>query len=276
VGQRCVSSDGETFDEPEIAPTPQNFEEGIKSFTETYKKVIAGKKIKAAAGGIPGAINPSKEKIIQNFNLPDWVGKPLKKELLKIIGGQVYLQNDADMVGLGEAVVGAGRGFSIVAYVTVSTGVGGVRIVNRKIDTGTYGFEPGYQVIDADGSIDPDFLSSKSRYGNKIAYLQRLISGKDMEKRFGKKPAEITDKKIWDEMAKLLAYGLNNTIVHWSPDVVVLGGGMMKTPGISVERVKFHLKDILKIFPKHPEIKRAELGDVGGLHGALVYLNQLQ
>ncbi|MFV1917705.1 MAG: ROK family protein, partial [Patescibacteria group bacterium] len=108
-----------------------------------------------------------------------------------------------------------------------------------------------------------------------LGHLEAHISGAAVEKRYGKKPYEITDDKFWDELARLLAFGLNNTIVHWSPDVVVLGGSMMKKIGIPIDRVKFHLKKILKIFPELPEIKKAELGDLGGLHGALYYLKQV-
>ena len=271
----AVSKDGKTFGEPQVVPTPSNFDEGITLFQKTFKELTTGLKVKVAAGGMPGSFDTKKETILRNRNMPGWVGKPLKKELKKVLDAEVYLENDADMVGLGEAVVGSGKGFNIVAYITISTGVGGVRIVNRKIDESTYGFEPGYQVIDVDGSIAPEFLSRESRYGNKVAYLQRLVSGKDIENRFGKKPYEIKDKKVWDEVARLFAYGLNNTIAHWSPDVVVLGGGMMKSPGISVDKVNKYLKEILIIFPKLPEIKKAKLGDVGGLHGALAYLRQL-
>jgi glucokinase len=53
--------------------------------------------------------------------------------------------------GLGEAVFGAGKGREIVVYMTISTGVGGARIVGGKIDASAMGFEPGHQIIDACG-----------------------------------------------------------------------------------------------------------------------------
>lgn len=273
----ALTLDGKTLGEPQIIETPQSFDVGMSLFEQSIKGLGVGGDFKTAVGGVRGTLDKSKSKVIKDFILPGWVGKPLKQELERIIGvPQVYLENDADLAGLGEAISGAGRGFDIVAYVTVSTGVGGVRIVNGEIDVNSSGFEPGYQVIDADASIDSSFLAAESRYGNNFAYLQRLVSGKDFENRFGKQPQETSDEKIWNELAKLLAIGLNNTIVHWSPDVVILGGSMMKTPGISIEEVKLHLSNILKIFPQLPEIKEAQLGDAGGLHGALAYLKHLR
>lgn len=269
----AVSTDGVSFGEPQIVSTPQDFEEGIALFNQTARELIAGKPIKAVVGGIR-RLDSAKEKLVPDFRLPNWSGKPLKQKLEEAVSAPVYLENDTALVGLGEAVAGAGRNFSIVVYMTISTGVGGVRVVDKKIDASSFGLEPGHQIVDADWTVYPDlkeFAENKN-----MGQLEAYISGTSIEKRFGKKPHDVTDEKVWDELARLLAYGLNNTIVHWSPDVVVLGGGMMKSPGISVENVKKHLKEILRIFPEHPEIKKAELGEVGGLHGALAYLKQLQ
>ncbi len=61
--------------------------------------------------------------------------------------------------------------------------------------------------------------------------------------------------------------------VFWSPDVIVLGGSMITgDPSIPLDITEAHLKEILKIYPELPAIKKAELGDSGGLHGALEYI----
>lgn len=266
-----ISEDGETLGETEIEPTPKDFEEALDLFEKMYEQVTKGKKINSSAGGIRGVLNEKKDALKKDALLPEWVGEPLVQKLSEITGSTVYLENDTAMVGLGETVAGAGRGFKIVAYITISSGVGGVRIINKKIDANSFGFEPGHQIIDADVTICPECTSNLD--GKAWGSLESYISGRSFERRFGKKPQDVDDKAVWDEISRLLAYGLNNTIVHWSPDVVVLGGGMMKSPGISVEAVKKHLKEILRIFPELPEIKKAELGDLGGLHGALAYLN---
>ncbi|MBN1168666.1 ROK family protein [Candidatus Woesebacteria bacterium] len=265
----AYSSDGEKFKDPFIFETPQDFDEGMKAFESGVEKVAGGKKIEKSSGGIRGVIDKEKSMLINDSRLKGWVGKPLKKSLQDVFGSDVFLENDTAMIGLGEAIHGAGRGFEIVAYLTISTGIGGARIVNQKIDMNSYNTEPGHQIIDADYSI--------CRYcGTEIdqpGAFEALASGDAFEKRFGKKPEEIQpDDPIWSEVSKLIAVGVNNTVVYWSPDVVVLGGGMMRSPGIKMEVVESELKQILKIYPSHPVIKKAELGDFGGLHGALHYL----
>ena len=97
-----------------------------------------------------------------------------------------------------------------------------------------------------------------------------LFRSKAIEKKYGKIAKDIKDEKIWDELAKYLAVGIANAIVHWSPSAIVLGGSIATKPeGLPLELVKKHLGNILKIFPTLPQIKKAELGDLSGLYGAL-------
>ncbi len=262
----AVSEDGENFGVPKILQTPKDFDTGVELIKTEVFNLCEGREIKMAAGGVKGALDKEKSRLLSAPILTDWINKPLKENLSKILGAPVFLQNDSAMVGLGEAVYGVGAGYKIVAYITISTGVGGARIVSGKIDENSFGFEPGHQIINFGG---PD-----CSYCHSPGHLEEYISGAAFERRYGKKPYEITDAGIWDETAKLLAYGLNNTIVHWSPDIVVLGGSMMKEIGIPVERVCFHLKNILKFFPELPVIEKAGLKDNGGLYGALAFLKQ--
>lgn len=242
----AFSVDGEIFENPEVFETQKNYEEGFKLFETTAKKLAKGREIKKIAGGMSRSI-------------PNWTYEKFKKDLDENFGVVVFIENDSAIVGLGEATWGAGKDFEIVAYITVSTGVGGVRIVNGKIDETAIGFEPGKQIVDIENGL------------NKT--LEDLISGKALKEKTGKNPKEISDENIWNEHAKILAIGLNNIIVEWSPNCVVLGGSMITgNPAISVEKTEQYLKEILKIFPQLPVIKKAELGDFGGLYGALAYL----
>jgi len=264
----AVSEDGKTFDEPLIFDTPQNFDEALKVFGGALEDVRRGRKIESGAGGIAGVWNKERTELVFSPHLAGWVGKPIKVEFQKILGGPVFVANDADLVGLGEASAGAGQGYKIVTYITVSTGVGGTRIVSGAIEKSVFGFEPGHQIIDISASIEPHL--------NPRGTIEDFVSGSALHRRTGKHPREIFDSHIWDELAERLAYGLHNTILHWSPDVVVLGGAMMiKSPGISIERVREYLKKIMKTFPELPDLKLATLGERGGLHGALAYLSQM-
>lgn len=259
---RVVAADRKKFlVEPTIVTTPKDFGEGIEVLKRIIVNLSNGSPIEAIVGGIAGTLDTKKTMLAKSPNLSGWVGHDIKNALADAYKIPVVLENDAALVGLGEANQGAGKGKDIVAYLTVSTGVGGARIVNGVIDENAHGFEPGHQIIDLDNTICP------TCDGND---LEAYISGTAIEKRFGKKPFDIHDDTVWDELAKFLAYGLNNTIMHWSPDVIVIGGSMMNDVGIPIPAVKKHLAAIFKL-PNLPEIKKAELGDFGGLYGALFY-----
>lgn len=261
---RVVATDKEKFiGEPIVVLTPKSFEEGIETLKNIIGNIANGEKIEAIVGGIAGPLDQKKTMLMSSPNLSGWVGHDIKQTLSTAYNVPVFLENDAAFVGLGEAHFGAGRDYPIVVYLTISTGVGGVRIVNGSIDASSMGFEPGHQIIDLDNTLCP------TCDGND---LEAYVSGAAVEKRFGKKPYEIHDSAIWEEIAKFLAYGLNNTILHWSPDVVVLGGSMMNEVGIPIDKVREYLREILKIFPQMPEIKKSELADFGGLYGALSYI----
>lgn len=262
----AFSSDGKSFSAPVIIPTPQDFKKGTLLLTDAALE-LSGGKIEAVAGGIAGPLDREKTMLVNSPHISGWIKKPLKKELQTALKAPVYIENDAAMVGLGEAAYGKGKGRRVVVYLTVSTGVGGARIIDGRIDESAMGFEPGHQIIDREGAL---CTACKSGPG----YLERYISGSAIEERYKKKAAEISDPKVWEEEARLLAYGLNNTIVHWSPDIVILGGSVAGK--IPLDRVRFHVRKILRIFPKLPPIERAVLGDFGGLYGALHFLRHLR
>jgi predicted NBD/HSP70 family sugar kinase len=137
---------------------------------------------------------------------------------------------------------------------------GGARLIDGTLDVSGYSFEPGDQII------------AMNEQGKGVS-VEDLVSGTALERRFGKKPYAIEDSAVWEELAHLLACALNNTIVHWSPAVMVLGGPMITgKPAISIERTKEHLKTMLTVYPELPEIKQATLKDIGGIYGACALL----
>jgi glucokinase len=229
----------------------------IEKMTE---QISSGEKIEAISLGVAGTLDKVGV-LARSPHLPDWVGKPIKEKIEEKTGAKVFIQNDSALVGLGEAVKGAGKGFEIVVYITVSTGVGGAKISNGKIDENSLGFEPGHQILDIEKNLS----------------LEDLVSGSAFEKKFGKKSKEVIDPNVWEETARNLAFGVYNSILEWSPDVVVLGGPMITgDPAIPLDGVRHHMDNINKVFPKLPEIKMAELGSFGGLYGGFEFLKVIK
>ena len=261
------SNDLETLGQVESFKTPKKFTEGIKKMAEVIAKITDGKPPKAMAGGIRGPLLEDKTGIQNDVVLTDWIEKSVVAELQKYYDVPVYLENDTAIAGVGEAVFGAGRGLEIVAYHTISTGVGGVKVENGEIDMASVGFEPGHQVLDIDRTILGEDITPT---------LENLVSGTAVKDRFGVEPYEIPQSDVlWDELAEYLAQGLRNTILYWSPDVIVLGGSMiLGDPRIEIDAIRKYTVAALDGFVPAPLITAAKLGDDAGLYGAMAILKR--
>ena len=262
----AVSDDGKTLSATKSIATKNDFKKALSEFETVALELLKGKKIKGVAGSIRGVLNEHKTGIDNDAILTGYVGKPITESLAAIFNVPVSLENDAALAGLGEAVFGAGQGMEIVAYHTVSTGVGGVKIENGAIDLARVGFEPGHQVLDIDRTILGADITPT---------LENLVSGAGVEARMGVKPYEIPQSDaIWDELAEYLGQGLRNTILYWSPEMIVLGGSMIiGDPKIPLEAIRKYTVAALDGFVECPFITTAKLGDEAGLYGALAHIH---
>lgn len=261
-------TDFTSYKKPIKFETPKDFKKGIAAIVDAAMELSAGTPITAVAGGIRGPLNKERTGILSEKVLTDWVDKDITVALKESLSTErVLLQNDTANIALGEAHFGAGKGFDIVAYLTVSTGVGGARIDHGVIDSTNYGFEAGHSVIDIDGTVYKQSGATT---------LEEFVSGSALEARRGVKPYEIPQgDSVWDELASQLAIGVRNTVVYWSPDVVVLGGSMIiGDPRILREDITKHTKRALEGLIPVPPILDAKLGDEGGLYGAMMLLSQ--
>lgn len=264
----AISDDLETFVDHTSFKTPTDFFEGVKKIvTATTKLLTEGREVEAMAGGLRGRLTEEKDGIENDSALSAWAGKSLINELKKSFDVPIFIENDAAIAGVGEAVFGAGDGAEIVAYHTVSTGVGGAKIEYGDIDMADIGFEPGHQILDIDRTILGDEITPS---------LENLVSGTAVETRFGVKPYEIPQSDIlWDELAGYLAQGLRNTILYWSPDVIVLGGSMIiGDPRIEIDAIRKATVEALDDFEDCPLIVAAKLGDEAGLYGGMAILKK--
>ena len=252
--------------ETSFFPTSKNFDDEInKIFRYLNDKDV---RIINICIGLPGVLDKRKEMLYSSPNLRGWIGKPIKKVFEKEFSSKVILENDAALAGLGESVYGAGKDFKIVTYLTISTGIGGVRIVNKYIDDKTYGFEPGQHILFG------KCCNSNGIPGKGMLTFEDIVSGKSIKRIYGKLPEEITDGKLWDKIMDDLSVGIANTIYYWSPEVIVLGGGVTHSDNFDLKLLKSKIEKIVEnTYPSIPEIKKSVLGDFSGIYGGIYYLN---
>lgn len=163
----------------------------LDSIAETVRSLrdhLRGGTFHGVGIGAPGAVNWTRTCVVYPPNLPGWEIVDLRDEIRRRLGDgmPVFVENDANLAGLGSAFYGAGRPFDSFIMVTLGTGVGGAIIYRNRIFRGTTGAagEIGHLSIDYEGPLDrygiagaieaylgQHFLSRYARY--------RLISRKD-------------------------------------------------------------------------------------------------
>ncbi|OGG86014.1 hypothetical protein A2392_00915 [Candidatus Kaiserbacteria bacterium RIFOXYB1_FULL_46_14] len=259
-----VSEDLKTFQKPIRFRTPISYKEGVEKIVAAADE-LGATSIRQAAGAVRGLLSEDRGSIAHDDVLVKWIEEPLADTLAKKLNTKVTLENDAALAGLGEAHFGAGQGSHIMVYHTISTGVGGAKIEDGKIDSYHLGFEPGKQVLDIDRTILGDEI---------LPTLENLVSGTAVEERLGEPPKNIPQgDALWDQLAFYLAHGLRNTILYWSPDLIVLGGAMITgDPVIPIENIRKHVASVLGDDMPPPRIERGTLKDDAGLYGAMTLL----
>ncbi len=251
----ALTEDRESFGNPTIFPTPQNFDIWFHEVINHIAALTGGRQLTAIIVGMAGSFSPDHGSVYSSPHLNEWQGIKLREKLGGWFNCTTIIENDTALVGLGEALYGGGKGHDIVVYITISTGVGGVRIVDGKMDRNKFGFEIGHQIVND---------------GNEIEYY---LAGSSHEKRFGMPSKEIKDKKFWKEVNYYTGVLAANTTMYWSPAVIVFGGPVMKDIDlIEVEKIA---RGFTKIYETLPVITRNELGDLGGIYGALAKSKEL-
>lgn len=154
----------------------------------------------------------------------DWRDYPLRGEFAKALGVPVGIDTDVNAAALGEATFGAGRGCKTVVYYTIGTGIGGGVLADGRLHHGMVHPEMGHMIV-RPREDDP---APKGFCPYHASCLEGMANGPALEKRWGVPARELPEEHVaWDIEAEYLAQMCVNTIVMFSPERIILGGGVM-------------------------------------------------
>jgi fructokinase len=188
------------------------------------------------------------------------------------LGVPVRLDTDVNAAVLGEARWGAARNVSNCLYLTVGTGIGGGAIVEGQIVHGLSHPEMGHIRIPHDMAADP-YAGACPYHGD---CLEGMASGPAIEKRWGAAARDLpSDHPAWALEARYLALGIANFVCTLSPELVLVGGGVMRQSRL-YEMIRRQVGHILAEYvEKLPAIGPPQLGELAGVIGALVLAAQI-
>lgn len=235
--------------------------------------------------GVPGPIDTINGKIIVSVNLPKLVGYPIAEHIQKHFNKPVFMDNDVKVAALGEACLGGGKGYPIVYYVTVSTGIGGALVVNKQVISGENGHagEIGNICIDrnrekhnilnvgaAENETSGTAITRKGRavFGDNIRHAGDVF---DLAK--ANDPEAL---KIVDDMAYDLAM-MFSAIAHVvDPHVFVVGGGVMKAKDVFFDKMEAYYRKMIHVGMQGVVFKEAELDEPGIIGAAMLPMTKIK
>ena len=234
---------------------------------------IPSEKILSICIGVPGIVDFKSKKIIAAPCL-NWEIS-LEDLNLREIGISITIENDVNLMALGEKTKGIAQKINNFVFVGERTGIGAGIIINRKLYKGANNAsgEVGYLLI------DPKYAPKSTRdHGclEKLASYKVIVEkarekiGKNIRIMDVYKSAAEGDSvamEIVKEALKYLAYGIGNISCVLDPELVIIGGGISILPARFLEEMK---TNISKIIPFVPKMEFSKLGEDGVLIGAAV------
>ena len=257
-----------------------------KSYTgllELLAELVAGAETELGARGSVGMAIPGSESfgtnLIKNANTTYLNGKPLRRDLERVLGRLVRLANDANCFALSEASDGAGAGAGTVFGVITGTGVGGGVVVDGKVLGGAHGIGGEWGHIPLPAPSLDEVNSAPPCYCGKRGCLEVWCSGPGLSADFKRitgrdaTAAEIAGSDGAEERAAMnrlvdrLARAMATMVNILDPDVIVMGGGLS-----NVERLYRDLPPLVEKYGFNlggpPRIVKNMHGDSSGVRGA--------
>ena len=130
-------------------PTPKDYPTFIAELANTIANLTTKKFVRCVIA-MPGKVDRTNGVIVAFGNLA-WHNVPIVADVQKHISAPIHVENDANLAGLSEAHLL--KDYKKVLYITVSTGIGGVMIVNGKIDPNTQDAEYGQMLLEHEGKL---------------------------------------------------------------------------------------------------------------------------
>lgn len=247
-----------------LSITVSNFIKGID---------VPRDKILGVCIGVPGIVDFKLKKVTVAPYL-NWE-IPLEDLALREIGIPLTIENDVNLMALGERAKGIAQGIDNFVFIGERIGIGAGIITNGKLYTGANNAagEVGYLLIDKKYAH-----RDNKGYGcfEKLASHKAIVE--KVRKKIDKTVRAIDVFKaaargdsiaigIVKETLKFLAYGISNISCVLDPELVVIGGVISILPEDFLEEIKANIKEVIPLVPR---IEFSKLGEDGVLLGAAV------
>ncbi|MCG7215678.1 ROK family protein [Paenibacillus mucilaginosus] len=277
---------------------PSGSKEVIRRLAEAVTGLMthAGGQVSAVGIGLPGFVDHVQGISELAVNL-GWKNVPLADELRGHIGDiPVFLDNDVRMYVYGEAVAGAGRGFSHVLGVTIGTGMNSALVADGELYYGAGGRAGEIGHVPMEGLTYPcncgmtgcleTAVSANgiARQGREaVARGERSLLGEWFPEDGGARLTAADVSRAYDlgdaaaaailrRTGTLLGRGLAAAVTQLAPQVLIIGGGGAQAGERLLGPMKEELKRcVLPFYWEQLTVKTAERLEDAGVVGSALY-----
>lgn len=208
------------------------------------------------------------------------------------LGQRVALENDLRLALLGEGTAGAARGKSNVVMLALGTGIGCAVISNGRLLRGANNRAAtllGHSTIAhehpagrcgnlgcAEDLASTATLANLARscvdfVGSQLACAEKI----DYETIFALATrGDSYSQALLQQSLKVWAVVVQNAVLAFDPELVVLGGGVLRSRDIILPAIKIHLRQHIPSFPLQIPVVAAALGDDAALIGGEALFKQ--
>ena len=281
-----------------ICPTTSSETEGaigqLKKAVMEMLNYAAGNNLEISGIGIgvPSVVDDGV--VLFANNLKEIDNKNLKEIIGECFNIPVFVDNDANLMGLGESRYGNAKDASDVVFLTIGTGIGGTLIINGQLWGGyrNRGTELGHSIIRFDGkecscgasgcleayasvtALIKDYKEKLLENNIRIA-PDTIIDGKYIVSQYLKEEENAVE--VMNNHFKYMATGLVGIINFFAPQKVILGGGITESGDFYIENItRLTMQQAMKEASEFVSIEAASLGNKAGFLGAaaLVFDNK--
>ena len=277
-GRVLARQECQTGAEGSYADALQRITEMLRAAAKTAKAQISGIGI-----GSTGPVYPLTGEFGEVNFFPHWRGQNPVANLAQTFQVSVAIENDGDAAALGEGGWGAGQNKKKLIYVTVGTGIGTGLLFDGQLYRGVDQSHPeiGHHLVDPSGPACVcgfrGCWESLAAGPAMVAWLERNAPPEYPHR------ADLTAKRIcelaqqgddWamrviNNEGRYLGLGLANLVTMFVPEIIVLGGGVMKSAPLFLEEIRKTIAASCRLVPfEKTELALASLGEDSNLIGA--------
>ncbi|MEC4803890.1 MAG: ROK family protein [Jaaginema sp. PMC 1079.18] len=252
-------------------PQPATPKAVVDAMVEAIASLNQDNQIVAIGIGTPGPTDATGRIAKVAINLAGWQDVPLAAQIEAKTGIPTLLANDANCAGLGEAWLGAGRGYRNFILLTLGTGVGGAIILNEQLFVGHQGAAGELGLI----TLNPDGPPCNS--GNNGS-LEQYCSIRGIVRATGKDPGILGELAasgdsealtFWQDYGRTLAAGIASLIYVLTPEAIAIGGGISASAEFFFPALQAEIeRRVLQSSRDGLQLLQAKLGNSAGMVGA--------